>query len=244
MEGRLHKFDARKFYEPVFSMDMFVQTETHTIVKLESMPTSLEFDPTDTEVLYVTTTEGTIYEIGINQNSFQEKQVFQRIANAPITCLKFMDFKNFFKDIGTMRKVSGNRVKIPNFYVTSSFDWNVKFFQESLGNEVALNNYHSDFVTCLDVNNQLCPFTMASGDAEGRLAVWKIEQNYTTQPAVEWNALNAISKLKWSPSGLQLAVGDVRGEVNVFTFAKSKLMLSEKMMNLYSSEGLGKLMSD
>jgi hypothetical protein len=244
LEGRIHKFDARKFYEPVFSMDMFVMSESHTIVKLESMPTSLEFDPLDPEILYVTTTEGTIYEIGINQNSFQEKQIFQRIANAPVTNLKFMDFKNFFKDIPTMRKTGSGRIKASNFFVTSSFDWNVKFFKESLGNEVAVNNYHNDFVTALDVNNQLCPFTYASGDVEGKLAVWKVDQNYTTQPVIEWSTPQAISKVRWNHSGLQLAVGDVRGGVNILTFAKSKLMISEKMMNYYSSHGLGKLMSD
>lgn len=244
LEGRIHKYDARKMYEPVFSMDLFVVSESHSIVKLESMPSSMEFDPLDPEILYVTTTEGTVYEIGINQNSFQEKQLFQKIANAPITNLKFMDFKNYFKDMREMRKTASGKLKVNNFFVTSSFDWNIKFFKDTLGNEVAVNNYHNDFVTGLDVNNQLCPFTYASADVEGKLAVWKVDQSYMNQPLVEWTNPNAISKIRWNHSGLQLAVGDVRGFVNILTFNKSKLVLSEKMMNYYSTHGLSKLMSD
>lgn len=244
LEGRLYKYDARKLYEPIFYMDLFVVSESHSIVKLETMPTSLEFDPLDPEILYVTTTEGTIYEIGINQNSFQEKQLFQKVANAPITCLKFMDFKNYFRDISNMRRTASGKVKASNFFVTSSFDWNVKFFKESLGNEVAINNYHSDFVTGLDVNNQLCPFTYASADVEGKLAVWKVDQNYMNQPVVEWSNPNAISKVRWSHSGLQLAVGNVKGVVNILTINKSKLVLSDKMANYYSAHGVSKLMSD
>lgn len=245
-EGRIHKYDARKLYEPVFSMDLFVVSESHSIVKLESMPSSLEFDPLDSEILYVTSTEGTIYEIGINQNSFQEKTLHQKVANAPITCLKFMDFKNFFKDQNQLRRTlsSTNKVKVCNYFVTSSFDWNVKFFKDSLTNEVSTNTFHNDFVTSLDVNNQLCPFTYASADVEGKLAVWKIDQNCMNQPLVEWTNSHAISKIRWSSSGLQLAVGDVRGGVNVLSFTKSKLMISDKMMNYYLTNGVGRLMSD
>lgn len=244
LDGRILKYDARKLYEPVFFLDLFVMTESHSIVKLESMPSSMEFDPLDPEILYVTTTEGTVYEVGINQNSFQEKQLFQRIANAPITNLKFMDFKNFFRDSSMMRKTASGRIKANNFFVTSSFDWNVKFFKDTLGYEVAVNNYHNDFVTGLDVNNQLCPFTYASADVEGKLAVWKVDQSYMNQPVVEWSNPNAISRIRWSHSGLQLAVGDVRGFVNILTFSKSKLMISDKMINYYSAHGLSKLMSD
>ena len=233
LEGRIHKYDARKLDEPIFSMDLFVVSDSHTIVKLESMPTSLEFDPLDPEIAYVTTSEGTIYEIGINQNNFQEKTIYQKIANAPITNLKVMDFKNFFKDSQTC-----------NYFITSSFDWNVKVFKETLSNEVFVNNYHSDFVTSIDVNNQLCPFTYASADVEGKLAVWKIDSNFISQPVVEWTNQCSISKIKWSSNGLQLAVGDVKGCVNILSFTRSKLMISDKMVNYYLQYGVGKLFSD
>ena len=247
LEGRIHKYDSRKLDEPIFSMDMFVVSDSHTIVKLESMPTSLEFDSIDPEILYVTTSEGTIYEIGINQNSFQEKTIFQKVANAPITGLRTMDFKGFFKESqSALRKnnPAGGKVKTCNYFLTSSFDWNVKFFKETLSNEVYVNNYHSDFVTSIDVNNQLCPFTYASADVEGKLAVWKIDSNFINQPVVEWNNPNSISKLKFSPSGLQLAVGDVKGGVNLLSFTRSKMMISDKMMNYYLQNGIGKLFSD
>lgn len=244
-EGRIHKFDIRKLYEPVFSMDLFIVSDSHSIVKLESMPSCLEFDPFDPETLYVSSTEGTVYEIGINQNNFQEKMLFQKIADGPITNLQIMDFKSFFREQNALRKTQlPTKMKYPNFFVTSSFDWTVRFFKDSFSTEAFSSTFHNDFVSALDVNNQLCPFTYASGDVEGKLAVWKIDQSHVNQPVCEWSNPNSISKIRWNSSGLELAVGDVKGVVNILSFSRTKLMISDKMYNYYAANGFGKLMSD
>ncbi len=36
--------------------------------------------------------------------------------------------------------------------------------------------HHNDMISAVDVNDDLCPFTFASGDCGGNLALWKFWQ--------------------------------------------------------------------
>ena len=212
--------------------------------QLEAMPMSMEMDPVDKDVIYVTTFEGSVYELLVNPNNFQQRNFLPDIHSAPITRIKVMDFKSFFKDQALNQKNSqlvNPNAKFVNHFLTSSFDWGIKLYKGSLANEINSFRYHNDFVTNIDVNNSLCPFTFASADAEGKLAVWKLDSNNLDLPIFEWSNSSAISKISWNMSGLKLAVGDVKGGVNTLTFPKSKLLIPEKTFTNFLSSGLSNL---
>jgi WD40 repeat protein len=244
LEGRICKWDARKLEEPLFSFDLLCVPEGNSLAQLEAMPMSLELDPADKEILFVTTFEGSIYELMVNPNNFQQRSFFADIHTAPITRLSVMDFKSFFREQALNPKNSSfvnSNAKFINHFLTCSFDWDIKLFKGSLANEIHTFRYHNDFVTSIDINNTLCPFTFASGDAEGKLAVWKLDSNSLDVPIFEWANSSSISRLNWNFSGTRLAVGDVKGGVNILTFPKSKLLIPERTFTNFLTSGLSNL---
>ena len=58
--------------------------------------------------------------------------------------------------------------KLTNLYLTGSMDWEVKLWKPNFTNFVSIAK-HEDFITSLDINNNLNPFIFASADAEGSL---------------------------------------------------------------------------
>lgn len=241
LEGRICKWDARKFEEPLFFFDTLCLSEGNSLAQLESMPMSMEMDPVEKDLIYVTTFEGSVYELLIGPNNFQQRNFLPDLHSAPISRLKVMDFKNFFKEQAQNKKNAqyvNPSAKFVNHFLTCSFDWSIKLFKGSLANEINTFRYHNDFVTCIDVNSSLCPFTFASSDAEGRLAVWKLDSNNLDMPIFEWSNTSAISKIAWNMTGLKLAVGDVKGGVNTLSFPKNKLLIPERTFTNYLSSGL------
>lgn len=234
-EGRVCKWDVRKLDEPIFHHDLFCVADNNNIAQLESMPFGFEFDPSDPDKLFINTFEGSVYELLMTPNAFQQRSIFQNLHDAPIVSLKAMNYKKFFGDLINRSKTESmvQGTKYSNFYVTASFDWKVKIYKGIFGNEIQTIKYHDDFVTALDVNNNLSPFCFASADAEGKLAVWNYNAGSWSAPIFEWNSDCAITKLQWNKTGTKLAVSDIKGKLNVITIPKSKIMLSEKiLMNL------------
>ena len=203
---------------------------------------SLTIDPVDPDTLFVSTFEGSVYEVSINANTFQQKNFLPDVHSAPITRLKFLDFKGFFRDQTNSKRSTQNLgntgPKFVNHILTSSFDWSIKLFKGSLANEIHTFRYHNDFVTDIAVNRSVCPFTFASADSEGRLAVWRLDSPSLELPVFEWTNPAAISNIAWNKTGLRLAIGDVRGSVTTLTFPKSKLALSEKAAANYFANGV------
>lgn len=239
-EGRVCKWDVRKLDEPIFHIDLFCLADNNNIAQLESMPFGFEFDPSDPDTLYVNTFEGTVYELLITPNAFQQRSIFQNVHDAPITSLKAMNYKRFFGDLINRSKTESmvTATKYSNFYITASFDWKVKIFKGMLGNEIQIIKYHDDFVTALDVNNNLSPFCFASADAEGKLAVWNYNAGSWNSPIFEWSNDCAVTRLQWNKTGTKLAVSDIKGKLNVITIPKSKIMLSEKVLTHLAETGM------
>lgn len=46
--------------------------------------------------------------------------------------------------------------------------------------------FHNDFVSALAVNNQVSPFCFASGDSEGKVAIWKLGSKNADIPIFVW----------------------------------------------------------
>ena len=239
-EGRVCKWDVRKLDEPIFHLDLFCVADNNNIAQLESMPFGFEFDPSDPDKLFVNTFEGSVYELLMTPNAFQQRSIFQNVHDAPIVSLKAMNYKKFFGDLINRSKTDSmiQGTKYSNFYVTASFDWKVKIFKGIFGNEIQTIKYHDDFVTALDVNNNLSPFCFASADAEGKLAVWNYNAGNWSAPVFEWNNDCAITRLQWNKTGTKLAVSDVKGKLNVITIPKSKIMLSEKVLTSLAENGM------
>lgn len=240
-EGRVCKWDVRKLDEPIFHIDLFCVADNNKIAELESMPFGFEFDPSDPDKLFVNTFEGTVYELLMTPNAFQQRGIFQNVHDAPIVSLKAMNYKRFFGDLINKSKSSESMIqgtKYSNFYVTASFDWKVKIFKGMFGQDIQTIKYHDDFVTALDVNNNLSPFCFASADAEGKLAVWNYNAGSWNSPIFEWNNDCAITRLQWNKSGTKLAVSDIKGKLNVITIPKSKISLSEKVLTQLAETGM------
>lgn len=85
-----------------------------------------------------------------------------------------MDFKTYFKeyvDKNVTDESKGN-LKFINFYLTSSFDWTIKLWKQNMTDSLTFE-FHNDFVSALSVN-PFSPFCFASGDTEGKVAIWKL----------------------------------------------------------------------
>lgn len=238
-EGRICKWDARKLDEPIFHLDLFCQTDNNNIAQLEAMPFGFEFDPSDPDTIFVNTFEGSVYELLMTPNAFQQRSIFQHLHEAPITRLCGMDFKSFFGEYHNKKQLETSPpAKYTTFYATVSFDWRIKVFKGNFGNEIKTIKYHDDFVTALDVNNGLSPFCFATGDAEGQLAVWNFVGANVDSPVFEWKNSCAISKLRWNKTGTKLASIDINGGLNLISFPKNKLMPGEKLCEYYYENGL------
>lgn len=60
-----------------------------------------------------------------------------------------------------------------NLLLSSSLDWEIKLWKPNFTNYVTLVK-HEDFITSIDINNNINPFILASSDAEGNLIVNKL----------------------------------------------------------------------
>ena len=68
---------------------------------------------------------------------------------------------------------------------------------------------------------------IASADSDGILAVWNLRVK-SSAPVFNWKASNCIVVLKWSDDGEMLAVGDIKGEVQLISAKKSLVHLKEE----------------
>lgn len=89
--------------------------------------------------------------------------------------------------------------------------------------------FHNDFVSSLAINPE-SPFCFASGDTEGKVAVWKLGTGQAQSPFFVWESQSAISSLCWNKSGLKLGIADVKSNINVISFPRSKMTFSDKVL--------------
>lgn len=94
--------------------------------------------------------------------------------------------------------------------------------------------FHNDFVSSLAIN-PYSPFCFASGDTEGKVAIWKLGTGNSQNPFFIWESEKAISSLNWNKSGLRLGVADVGADINVISFPKSKLTFADKVLREFAS---------
>ncbi len=229
MEGRICKWDMKKLEQPILFQDVFCLSDNHNIAQIESMPLGFEIEPDDSETIYINTAEGSVYEMLLTPNSLQQRSFFPNLHEAPIIKFQTLNFKNYFKDLSA-RNLKNPKPKISNFFVTCSFDWNIRIWKYNMTDSMTIR-YHNDFVTCLDVNKNLSPFCFASGDSEGKIAIWKLATGNADIPVFVWDNLNAISKVSWNESGLKLGITDVNGGLNIITFPKNKLTHSNSKLD-------------
>lgn len=238
LEGRLCKWDLRKFEEPILFHDIY--SENDNITKLEAMTLGLIADPNDPDTLFVNTAEGSILEFLLTSTTVQQRSLFSGLHEAPIVRIQAFEVKNYFKEAATNKRFADSvtpQMKFMNYWASASFDWNIKIYRGTFGTEEAVIKYHKEFVTSLEANKVQNPFIMASADAEGKLAVWKIDRPNWDSPLFEWSNSSAIHKICWNANGTKLAVVDAKGGLNVIGFPKSKLAMNERSTQWYLKNG-------
>ena len=228
LEGRFCKWDPKKLEQPIIYKDLFCKSDNQNIARLEAMPLGFDIESGDANTIYINTAEGSIYEMLLTPNSLQQRSLFSDLHTAPIIKFQTIDFKNYFRKNATKKIFNDLKPcsKYSNFFVSCSFDWNIKIWKYNMTDSKTIK-FHNDFVTALDVNNNLSPFCFASGDSEGKVAVWKLGTGNSDAPIFDWDNNFAISKLCWNSVGNKLGISDVNGGINVITFPRSKLMLGE-----------------
>jgi hypothetical protein len=231
LEGRICKWDPKKLEEPIIYKDLFCKSDNQNIARLEAMPLGFDIECGESSNIFINTAEGSVFEMLLTPNSLQQRSLFSDLHTAPIIRFQTLDFKNYFKKNANRRIFHDLKPaqKYSNFFVSCSFDWNIKIWKYNMTDSKTIK-YHNDFVTALDVNNNLSPFCFASGDSEGKVAVWKLATGNSDAPIFVWDNNFAISKLCWNNSGNKLGISDVNGAINVITFPRSKLVLDDEAL--------------
>lgn len=173
-EGRICKWDSRKLQQPIIIQDLYCVNEQQNLTQLEAMPLGFDISPGNNDLIYVNTIEGCVYEMLLTPNSLQQRSFFPDLHDAPITKIRTVDFKTYFKKLIESKGYTDIKAnpKFVNFYLTASFDWTIKLWKQNMTDSVTFE-FHNDFVSSLAVNPQ-SPFCFASGDTEGKVAVWKL----------------------------------------------------------------------
>nr|CAG4640756.1 EOG090X03UT [Eulimnadia texana] len=118
---------------------------------------------------------------------------------------------------GPIRGISCHNAQGPidfsHLYLTSSVDWTVKLW--SLKENKPLYSFEDNGDYVYDVAwSPIHPALFATGDGTGRLDFWNL--NHDTEvpiASVMVDGNPAITRVKWTPSGTQVVVGDDSGKI-------------------------------
>jgi len=196
---------------------------------MEIIPLDFAINRPESRKMLISTFENSIYEIELQDNEMKLLN-FYEVHDSPIACIGFLNYFNYAKSLRDQfseSSLSINPLVATNCVVTASFDWKIKIFNANdLKNCVNLLEFHKDFICSIDIN-PVNPYLLATADSDGILAVWNLRKK-SSAPIFNWKASNCISVLKWSDDGEMLAVGDIKGQVQLISAKKSLVHLKEE----------------
>uniref|UniRef100_V9KGY6 Cytoplasmic dynein 1 intermediate chain 2-like protein n=1 Tax=Callorhinchus milii TaxID=7868 RepID=V9KGY6_CALMI len=101
-------------------------------------------------------------------------------------------------------------------FITSSFDWTVKLWSSKSNKPLYSFEDSSDYV--FDVMwSPIHPALFACVDGMGRLDLWNLnEDSEVPNASITMEGNPAVHRVRWAPSGREVAVGDSEGQVSVY----------------------------
>lgn len=130
---------------------------------------------------------------------------------------------------GTVTSVSCHQATHPqldfsHLFVSSSIDWTVKLWSLKLINEQQITSKTATPLCSFEANSDYIydvqwspthPALFVSVDGAGRLDFWNINQD-TEVPILTEMLDTALARVRWSPNGQVLAVGDIEGVIYIY----------------------------
>lgn len=114
---------------------------------------------------------------------------------------------------------SSGSVDLSSLMLTSSMDWTCKLWSKEKSTPICSFEEYDDYV--YDIRwSPVHPALFATVDGTGRLLIWNLNQD-SELPFFEKQVVNhSLSKLRWSPDGRRIAVGDSLGHTYIYEIDK------------------------
>ncbi|XP_069504651.1 cytoplasmic dynein 1 intermediate chain 1 isoform X2 [Ambystoma mexicanum] len=188
-----------------WSLDMLsTPQESMELVYNKSKPvavTGMAFPTGDVNNFVVGSEEGTVYTACRHGSKAGIGEIFEG-HQGPVTGI------NCHMAVGP--------VDFSHLFLTSSFDWTVKLWTTKHNRPLYSFEDNADYV--YDVMwSPVHPALFACVDGMGRLDLWDLNNDTevpTASVAVE--GASALNRVRWSPSGKEVAVGDSDGHVSIY----------------------------
>jgi len=206
-DSLLCQWSDTNLHDPAYEIDLNQKLKDSDQKELtatdEITTTSFDFAGNDTNNIILGSDEGKIYKARLND----QHGIWHTVDahDAPVTNVQFHPSQKDATDGKT------------DLYLTSSYDWTVKLWSNKINKALYTFESARDYV--FDVQwSTVHPSVFASGDGTGKVDAWNLAldtdvPNYSVQ--VEKDK-GAVSKLRWSGDGTNLAVGMSTGAVHLF----------------------------
>merc|ERR1712130_73038 len=189
----------------------------------EITTSSFDFPGNETSSIILGSEEGKIYKARI----YDSKGIWYTINghDAPITNVQFHPAQK------------NSPTNVSDLFLTSSCDWTVKLWSNKTNRALYTFESARDYV--FDAQwSTVHPSVFAMGDGSGKLDIWNLNKDtevpyYSTQ--VEEDKA-AISRIKWSLNGTNLAVGMSSGAVYVYSCAEELYKTTSEQSNKFYSK--------
>eukprot|EP00808_Paulinella_micropora_P017276 g24504.t1 len=177
--------------------------------KEEITSTCFDIPGKEINTLILGSDEGYVYKAQLYEHKVRESPIVEsfKAHEAPITAL-------------ACQPTAGSK---SDLFLTSSYDWTVKLWSNRLRTPIITFESAKDYV--YDVQwSPKHPAVFASGDGTGSLDVWDLSADSevptlrTTVPSIAGEQ-PAISCLRWSRTGKQIAVGASNGCMHLYEVA-------------------------
>uniref|UniRef100_A0A8C9WAA8 Dynein cytoplasmic 1 intermediate chain 1 n=1 Tax=Scleropages formosus TaxID=113540 RepID=A0A8C9WAA8_SCLFO len=188
-----------------WSLDMLSQPqESMELVYNKSKPvavTSMAFPAGDVNNFVVGSEEGTVYTASRHGSKAGIGEMFEG-HQGPVT--------------GISCHMAAGPVDFSHLFVTSSFDWTVKLWNTKHNKPLYSFEDNADYV--YDVMwSPVHPALFAAVDGMGRLDLWNLNSDTEVPTAsVTIEGAPALNRVRWAPSGREVAVGDSEGRVWIY----------------------------
>lgn len=226
-DGMLCQWNDNNLKDPANEIDLnkiLKETDGKDNTSSEEITTtSFDFPGRETSSVILGSDEGRIYKARIYDSTGVWYQIDAH--DAPITNVQFHP---------TQKNSPSN---VSDLFLTSSYDWTVKLWSNKTNRCLYTFESAKDYV--FDAQwSPVHPAVFASGDGSGNLDIWNLNQDtdvpvYTTQAEKD---KGAISRMKWSEDGTNLAVGMSTGSVYVYDVKEELSSATSEESNQFYSK--------